>query len=388
MKYTAAMIVLLAVPLVSAPPPRLIREIDLNQTVVAPPDFAPFAILAFSPDEKWLAIAVGANQVEHRKPDPNVDLGPSESLLLVPVNGTAGQQVQVSLGLRPNGNPAWSPDSATVLVEGFANNPVFPPADAIAKLWDLKGDEILRREAPGLAVGRTLDLPFGGIFGFLDSKHLLARRNPVKGMPDAFETLDLQGRVVDTWMVPKHREVADISPARGLLAILTDDASKTLVVDHQSKKVILTKGNPVGFQGYGNASLHGRWQYFTESGKTLCSVGSVGTGYPALDVPTVCWDVDSGRKVAQFHRFPGGAPAAASSRGSRLVLTRDIAFPIRGDGALVFPGTERVVWDFCSGAEVAAWEVPRTTGMNVAISSSGRYVAETAGTLLRIYELP
>jgi hypothetical protein len=390
MKYTAAMIVLLAAPLVSAPPPRLVREIDLKRIVPAIPDFAPFASFAFSPDENWLAVAVGATQVEHRKSNRNIDLGPSQTLLLVPLNGTVGQQVQISPGLRPIGNPAWSPDSATVLVEGFANNSSFPPADAIAKLWNLRGDELLRRPAPGLSMGKTFDGPIGGIFGFLDSKHLLARRIPAKGVPDAFETIDLAGQVVDTWTVPKHWEVADISPERGLLAILTDQASKTLVVDHQSKKVILTKANPFGLQGYANASMHGRWQYFTESGKTLCSVGSVATGDPGLDVPTECWDVDGGRKIAQFHRFLGGAPAAASSHGSRLVLTHDIAFPHRSAG-VVFPGGERVVWDFRSGSEIAAWEAPQISTSSidhVAISSSGRYVAETAGTLLRIYELP
>ena len=92
--------------------------------------------------------------------------------------------------------------------------------------------------------------PPGGIFGFLDSKHLLALRTPAKGMPTAFETLDLQGQVVDTWTVPKHWTVADISPERGLLAILTDQATKTLVVDHTSKKVILARDNPPGFEVY------------------------------------------------------------------------------------------------------------------------------------------
>ena len=47
MKYTAAMIVLLASPLVSAPPPKLVREIDLNQTVPARPDFDAFRNLCF-----------------------------------------------------------------------------------------------------------------------------------------------------------------------------------------------------------------------------------------------------------------------------------------------------------------------------------------------------
>ena len=47
MKYSAAIIVLLAAPLMSAPPPRLVREIDLNQTFQAGPDFEPFAPLLF-----------------------------------------------------------------------------------------------------------------------------------------------------------------------------------------------------------------------------------------------------------------------------------------------------------------------------------------------------
>ena len=107
---------------------------------------------------------------------------------------------------------------------------------------------------------------------------------------------------------------------------------------------------------------------------------------------TECWRRrTSGRKIAQFDGFRGGAPAAASSYGSRLVLTRDIAFPRRGD-ALVFPRAKRVVWDFRSG-EIAAWEVPQIAYVSnildhVAISSSGRYVAETVGDLLRIYALP
>ena len=388
MKYTAAMIVLLASRLASAPQPKLVREIDLNQSVPAIPDVAPFAIFAFSPDEKWLAVAVGPRPIEHPKPPKNVDLGPSEILLLVPLDGTAGQPVPVNLGLHPTGNPAWSPDSASVLVEGFAKHRPGLPVDSIAKLWDLRRDELLSRHGPGL----TGDGPVGGIFGFLDSTHLLARGIPAKGMPDAFETLDLQGRVVDTWTVPKHWQVADISPTRGLLAILTDRDAKTLVVDHQSKKVILTRDNPNGFQANGNPGMYGRLQYFTESGKTLCSVGSIGTGISQVNTITECWDVDSGRRIAKFGGFPGGAPAAASSDASRLVLTHGLTIP-RRDAGLVFPRCERIVWDFSSDSEIAGWEVPQiadswSTFDQVAISSSGRYVAENVGTLLRIYALP
>jgi hypothetical protein len=227
-------------------------------------------------------------------------------------------------------------------------------------------------------------------FGFLDSKHFLARRTPAKGMPAFFETINLQGQVVDTWAVPKHWTVADLNPERGPVAVLTERASKTLVIDYASKKVLLATDNPYGYLG----RQGGSWRYFTESGKTLCSVGSVGTGNPEFDTATECRDVDSGKKIAQFGGFPGGAPAAASSHGSRLVLTHDPAFRMRG-GALVFPHGERVVWDFRSDADIAAWDAPRITWANTAhtldsgaISSSGRYVADAAGARFRIYELP
>ena len=168
MKYTATMIVLLAAPLVSAPPPRLVREINLNQTLPAMPDFAPFAAFAFSPDENWLAVSVAMNPAEPGTLGRNVNPRPS-ILLLLPLNGTAGQPVQLDPGLRPLGNPAWSPDSDAVLVQGFAKSPPSLFAAGLAKIWNLKGDELLQRPGPGLSG----DPPVGGILGFLDSKQQL-----------------------------------------------------------------------------------------------------------------------------------------------------------------------------------------------------------------------
>jgi hypothetical protein len=121
MKYTAAMIVLLAAQLVSAPLPKLIREIDLNQIIPARPGSTHSAAFAFSPDENWVAIAVGTHQMDRRNPHQNVDQG-SESLLLVRFNGTADQTVQIQPGLHPVGSPVWSPNSAAILMQGFTHN--------------------------------------------------------------------------------------------------------------------------------------------------------------------------------------------------------------------------------------------------------------------------
>jgi hypothetical protein len=182
----------------------------------------------------------------------------------------------------------------------------------------------------------------------------------------------------------------DISPDRSLLAVSPGRFAKTLIVEYPSKKVILSKDNPYDPEsGYG-----GIWQFFTEKGKTLCSVGSVGVQNPERDTITECWDVDSGKKIAQFEGFRGGSPASASSGASRLVLTRDTAFPLKNHG-LLFPQAERVVWDFRSDTIVASWDAPHVARVGgtpiydtAAISASGHFVAENAGAVLRIYELP
>jgi hypothetical protein len=87
----------------------------------------------------------------------------------------------------------------------------------------------------------------GGVFGFLDPEHLLAHRLPAKGTSAAFETVDLHGQVLDTWTVPKHWTIVDISPDKRRLAVVPDEHfSKTLVVDYPSMNVVLKKGNPYG----------------------------------------------------------------------------------------------------------------------------------------------
>ena len=381
MKLIAAITVLLAAQLVAAPPPKLVREIDLNQIIPGRPGYLPFPYFAFSPDEKWLAVTFGALPTDPRKRLPNGRQVGTYTLLLMPVNGPADQQVQIDPGLRPLANPGWSPSSDTFFVPGLAANARNSRTDGIVKVWNLRGEELFRRTL--LDIG-----PPGGIFGFLDPEHLLVRGGSTRKRHE-FEILDLHGKVVDTWTVPKHWRVVDISPDRHLLAVLSDEqAAQTLVVDYPSKQVVLAKDNPYDFL----LASGGSGEYFTEDGRTLCSVGSVGD--PQFDTVTECWDVDSGKRIAKFDGFLGGAPAAASSHGSRLVLTNNAVLPKRS-AALVYFHAERVVWDFRAGTEFAAWDTPQTVVPNpshihdsVVISSTGRYVAETVGALLRIYEIP
>jgi hypothetical protein len=257
-----------------------------------------------------------------------------------------------------------------------------------ARLYSVRGDELWKRDHPRLP--RLLPQ----WIGFLDAGHLLAHHVTAKGKAAGFDTLDLQGQVVDTWNAPENWTNAAINPDRRLLAVLSGDLrSKMLIIDYPSRKVIRTESNPTWLYPDGSRSESSSW-YFAEAGKTMCAVGNV----ESHDIHPQCWDIDSGQKIGAYERFLEGAPAGASIHGSRLVLTQSL-FLWRRRGSETISGG-RVVWDFRAGTEVAAWE-PGTQNVEaiggvqpilqpapVAISSTGRYVAEGADGILRIYELP
>jgi WD40 repeat protein len=369
---------------VIAPPPRLLREINLNQIIRERAGFLPSThsvrTLAISPDEKWIAVAVGVHRREGKF--KRIDTPFESHLLIVPLNGPPSQTVQLEpRALLGEGSLAWSPNSDALVVEGlFAQS---------AKLYNVRGDELWKSDHPRL--GGLLPQ---WIVGFLDPGHLLAYHISAKGKAAGFDTLDPQGRVIDTWSAPKNWTSAAINPDRRLFAAFSGDLRiKLLIIDYASKKVVQSESNATWLYRDGNRSVGAAW-YFAEAGKSICAVGNV----KSREMHAQCWDIDSGQTIAEYRRFLEGAPAAASAHGSRLVLTQSWFLP-SGRGSETFSGG-RVIWDFRSGTEIAAWEpgtqavetasdVPRIIQpAPVAISSTGRYVAEAAEGILRIYEMP
>jgi WD40 repeat protein len=387
--FLAAQLALSAPPpktaAVIAPPPKLLREINLNQIIheragVLPSTHSVRAV-TFSPDENWVAVAVGRHRREGKfKP---ADIRFESHLLILPLQESAGHPVQAEPRiLLGEGSLAWSPGSDALVVQGMLNGG--------AQLYNVRGDQLWKRDHPGKQV---LLEPW--IAGFIDPGHLLAHHVPAKGEPEGFDTLDLQGQVVDTWTAPKQWRGGSINSDRQLLAVFSDFAqSKLLIIDYPSKKVLqINSGATWLYRDGGRSAL--ATAYFAESGKTICTVGSA----QSHDTHAQCWDIDSGRKIAEYERFLDGAPAAASAHGSRIVLTQSWVLGNNRTGHETFSGG-RVVWDFRSGAEVAAWapavQSVETNGnirdiaepSSVAISSTGRYIAEGADGILRIYELP
>ncbi len=242
MKFAAAIISLLAVQLVGAPPPKLVREIGLDQIIQGHPEFTSVA-LTFSPDDNWIAMVGVHRHFDQRGRRLQVPSGP-DTVFMVPRNGplvqqTGGQQIgdqrlQIDPGLELSGGAVWSPNSDSFFVQGIAGNPRGPNARLTVKLFNLRGEEISRYDGP---------TPFKDwperMFGFLDAEHLLAG-----GMPSTKAAVPLEStrspregcRYVDGSKTMEGRGWRQPG-LQHLLAVLSDDeASKTLVVDYASEE--------------------------------------------------------------------------------------------------------------------------------------------------------
>jgi hypothetical protein len=190
------------------------------------------------------------------------------------------------------------------------------------------------------------------------------------------------------------------------------EGSKTVIVDYATGKVVqsLTNQNQATCSGGAFpvcelANYSAPQVYFAENGKTLCEAAAVGSfkNYP------VCRDISTGKTIAEFRDVDGGLPASVSTGGARMVLSRLNYLPAanyRKNWGANTPGAEtwagRLVWDFRTGTEVAAWssstrptawlgQFGAASGLSApwaSISPLGRYVAEVLGDELHIYEVP
>jgi hypothetical protein len=365
----------------AAPKPKLVREINLNATVHESEGLQPSThsvqALVFSPDEKWVAAGVGI----HRKPGPNQpgEWGVSH-LMVVPVNGSAGQDLQIDSDVRVTElGLFWAPDSSTVLVDAK------PP-----KWYSIPGGALWKQGEPD----PRLDM----VLGFVDAQHAVAYasqeerlRAKREGAPIILYIFDLTGRIVDEWRAPPRWWFAAVNSDRHLLAVSKDIRQAEPICpifSYPSKTVVQewSQDHPAGVPN------------FAEAGKTVCEFGGYGRGVPF----PACWDIDTGKKIAEFKRFRGGGPASVSSHGTRIILTHIRNYRGITQEFDMHSYHDRIVWDFRTGKEIAEW-VPMTqvteTGLRApedkrtefgpsVISPSGRYIAEGSNGIIRIYELP
>lgn len=387
----------LAAPPQEAPPPKLIDVYRATSDPALPPlpsgFFYTVHSFAFSPDAHWIAVALRphAMQTSVSSIPGNLD----SILLLLPLHPSDGRRVQIDPGppgfegAGPSEAVLWSPDSQFVVVH--ANLETGHAAPKIRnlgtpKIYNLRGELVWTGPQSGY------------LLGFIAPALLLARH---PGRLTGFDTIDIRTSAVTAWRAPRDWNFPAIDPERGLLAVLPDwQSSKTLIVDAATGKVVRSLKNQnqatlLNVSSYGSSPPE---VYFAENGKTLCEAERVG----AFKSHPVCRDVDTGKTIAEFPGLDGGAPAGASARGSRMVLSKLHYLPggiQSGLRAETYSGW--VVWDFRSGTEVAAGgpSTQQTAWLGgiqgsglpnsaVAISPLGNYVAEVLGDELYIYQIP
>jgi len=365
----------------AAPKPKLLREINLNTIIHESEGLLPSThsvqALVFSPDEKWVAAGVGI----HRKPGPIQPEKPGVGhLVVVPIDG--GQpNVQIDPDVWVTRyRLLWAPDSSTVVINSYP----------VPKWYAIPGGALWKQGEP--------DARLGMVLGFVETHLGVAYASQVgpfraepEGAPRVLYIFDLTGRIVDEWRAPSLWWFAAVDPDRHLFAVSKDiRQAKPIypIFGYPSKAVVQEWLHD---QPFGQPS-------FADAGKTVCGFGTYGRAVP---FPT-CWDIDTGKKIAEFKGFRGGDPASVSSRASRIILTHIRNYPGITQEFDMHSYRDRVVWDFRTDRVIAEW-VPVTqvteTGLRPpadkrtefgpsVISPSGRYIAEGSNGILRIYELP
>ncbi len=251
----------------------------------------------------------------------------------------------------------------------------------IPEVYDLQGRQLWSRPEAG------------AILGFLAPDRLFAYHLAKKGKLAGFDTVDIHTGVVTPWIAEPHGRVAALDPAGHRIAVFSDaDESKTLILDYPSGRILqslknqtrVTGGYPGGFP----------FQFFAEDGKTLCSVETI----DRFDRHPTCNDVETGKPVAEFSRSAGWRDRLRQHQW--LAHGAQRTHLSAGVGRAPIPFRGRAVWDFRTDSEVASWGPPgpqvawlATQGSGVpitpvTISATGRYVAESFGTELRIYQIP
>ncbi len=345
------------------PAPRLINLYQSQLDPDLPPLPAGFyrtLYFAFSPDDQWIAVVLGT-----RATDPRATVfALASTLLLLPVHPSDKQPVHITPGMPLGWEPHWSPGSDTVAVQAIRATRADPPnhAGTAAEVYDLRGK--LQWTGP----------PAGPIIGFVQPGLLLAWHANGKARMEGFDSIDVGTSAITPWPVSPHWRVEAISPDRQLVAVFPDaEGSKTLIVAGRSGKVLQS----LRIRSRGGVSREFRNRLRCILRRTARRYASPHGWANSRIRRCLMWTWQDRRG---FRTYPRQVPADASAHGSRMVLSSAV------------PGGGNVVWDFRSGAEVAVLRPPkgRIYGIRtpMVISSTGRYVAQSVGDELRIYELP
>lgn len=153
--------------------------------------------------------------------------------------------------------------------------------------------------------------------------------------------------------------------------------------------------NPINgrvIQQWQRSEIQSSWALrFGDNGKIICGGGMA-------KAPVRCWDVDSGKRMAEATSVSGGMPIAVSSRGHYAVASDFRAVSATPFSRAMEVLRRRVIWDVKTAKDVVSWH-PELQTYDVgirpvkrkwsvfAISPTGDYFAEGGDGSLRLYTI-
>lgn len=357
---------------------RLVWELNLNgrikeQATVS--GVSPHSVLdiSFSPNEDYIAASVG---IHSSSPSPRIGSQDYFShVVVIPTNNPDVGFRQIDPGgLVLRGGLSWTPHSTRLNLNG-EHRYLQINADGPESRFQELGCR-----PPGLIAGYlgeriflTLSLP-------RDSLRLPGRAI------STLSTFDLDCNLLDQWSPNEGWYITDIEPRRGLAAAFREigKTREDFVFELGSKRILQHWQNNFGDK------------FFAETGRSLCAI----TMYWRDNPGPVCWDIATGEKIGDKPNINGGLPASVARYGSRILLSDVKVFRGITEEYDTHQFKRRVIWDFRTGKDVVSW-VPETQSQEashqapkpdaalsaVALSPSGRYVAEGANGILRLYEV-
>lgn len=275
--------------------------------------------------------------------------------------------------------------------------------DTINFAWLPSGDAInLAGSVISLSGGSGCELPWGS--AFFSSEDAIAK-DPADAsytrdwrVPFShFLILNTHCQIVGRWEVAEDWYIEDASIDRGLICIAKhyrmrfgEFMEDYMIVDPLTGRTLWRwprSAIPTGYR-----------LRFAYNGKAVCG----GTDSDAAEkVPVGCWDVDTGKMIAEAPTINGGVPFATAARVSRIIASdfRYVHIPFSTEYREEFK--RRVVWDFKTGKELAAWRpqsqeyegrptIPPTRSRELLkfdISPDGKYIVEGGNGTLRLYEI-
>ena len=343
---------------------RKVAEFDLKNSGGTDNVGWPVFALRFSPDSGKIAVIAGLNYDDQTRSEV------SNLLVFDIVGSQVAYQAATPYSVDETehdwpSNFQWSPDGKSIY--------------AGERLHSL-----IRRE--------TCDLMGWG--GFIGNDRFVARQPSGFG-PDGklsretpFVFFDTACKQVERWIAPGDWSFLDTSPESGFMLIQSQST------DSKSRETLLLKTE--------DKTVVARWprtqvwaSRFADHGRAMCGVRD---SSDADKVPVLCWATATGQPIAEAPTVSGGKPFSVATQATRAVVSdyRRSRIPFSREYREVLK--HRVVWDFGTGKELAAWYPdkqeyrisggkPFSSLFRFTISPDGRFLAEGGSGVVRIFRI-